>query len=85
MADPDLVFDTTKAPELAELRPIYDAVLGSGPAPRISLGAVTRAVAEAWLDQQQERYRAALGRRSSALIQKIDLKHRVELVGLIQP
>lgn len=81
MADPDFTFDPTEDPVRVRLVPLYSAILGSGPAPTVSLGAVTRDVAETWLRRQHDRYKEGLGNRSY-LIKTMDLPARVDLVGL---
>lgn len=83
MADeaPDFTFDPTQDPALDALVPVYTAILGPGGKPTVSLGAVTRDVAETWLVRQHKRYADAIGKRSH-LIQKMDLRQRVTLVDL---
>lgn len=81
MAAPDFTFDPTEDPTRVRLVPMYSAILGSGPAPTVSLGAITRAFAETWLRRQHVRYMEGLGNRSY-LIKTMDLPARVDLVGL---
>lgn len=77
----DFTFALTDQPGRDVLKPIYEAILSHGPAPTVSLGAVTRAEAETWLRAAHLTYRTGLESRSK-LIWNMDLPARVELVGL---
>lgn len=81
-AQPDFTFDPGQDPDMASLALLYARILGpeSGK-PTVTLGAISRADAETWLATQARRYADAVGRRSH-LIKNMDLRKRVELVGL---
>jgi len=82
----DFTFDHTRDATRDELRPLYSAILGAGPDPSVSLGAITRADAEAWLRAQHAAYIAdGQAKRSQYIMQKMDLPKRVQLVGLTDP
>lgn len=82
----DFVFSPAQPPDLAQLAPLYAHLLGPTKAkPTVSLGAISRADAEAWLRTQHQRYVASVnqpGRMRSGLLANIDIVNRVELVDL---
>lgn len=78
----DFAFAIDKTPSHAEMYPVYAALLGPDKRkPTLSLGAVSRAEASAWLAAQHASYIRDIGSRSG-LLKKIDLAERVELVDL---
>lgn len=81
MTAPDFTFAADKDLDRKDLQPMYRAILGPGPRPKVSLGPVTRAAATAWLERQHDRYKDGLAGRSH-LIQNMRLQDRVELVDL---
>lgn len=82
----DFIFSPAQTPDLQQLAPLFAHILGPSKArPTVSLGAVKRADAEAWLRKQHERYAASInagGRQRSGLIANLDIVNRVELVDL---
>lgn len=77
---PDFTFSIGDEPDAKAMAPIYALVM-AGKRPALSLGAVTREAAVAWLQAAHDRYRAGVGKRSG-LLTSMKLEDRVNLVGL---
>lgn len=79
----DFTFDPASAPAFDALVPLYTS-LTSKKVTTVSLGAVDRASAEAWLRAQHNRYRDAVGKRSS-LLYNMDIVDRITMQDLTDP
>lgn len=81
MADSGLSFDCTQNYAATDAVPIYHAILSGKPPVEITLAKATSdQQAQQWLLALHDAYKLALGRRSQALVQKMDIAAMVTFI-----
>lgn len=77
----DFIFGMLDAPTKEALKPLFTWLLTHRAKPTVSLGAVTRATANAWLNEMRDDYCLSIGSRSG-LLANLDMPARVEMLDL---
>jgi len=77
----DFTYSMVGSPTPAALKPLFTFLLTHRERPKVSLGAVTRATANAWLTEMRDEYCLSIGTRSG-LLKNMDMVARVEMVDL---
>jgi hypothetical protein len=81
----DFTFTTNDKPTHEQMVPLYTAILSGTAKPTVSLGAVTKTAAIAWLAAQHTLYASVIGDKRSGLIRNMRIADRVDLVDTVDP
>lgn len=81
MADFTYSLEQGQSPSADGLKPLFSWLLSQRTKPTVSLGAVTRATANAWLNEMRDEYCIKIGKRSG-LLAALDMPARVVMVDL---